>query len=371
MVLFLFISVLLLSYSNGANDNFKGVATLYGSGTMQYKPALILATITTFAGSICSYFFAEALLKNFSGKGLVPDDIVQSVDFVLAIALAAGATVLLATKFGFPISTTHGLVGALIGAGFVAVGPGVNFNSLGNTFFMPLLLSPLVAISVSALLYKLFKKGRLAAGITEESCLCVGNMEVIPVTASHTATITSLQTSQITVDTTADCINQYNGTFLGVSFHYMLNLFHFASAGIVSFARGLNDTPKLVSLLLISKLFSLQVNFFVLAFAIAIGGLLNARKIAETMSKKITKMNHGQGFTANLVTGFLVIAASRLGLPVSTTHVSVGSIFGIGLVSKTADKKEISKIAISWVLTLPVASILSGLFYSIIHLISK
>jgi PiT family inorganic phosphate transporter len=371
MALFLIISVLLLSYSNGANDNFKGVSTLYGSGTMQYKPALILATIATFAGSICSYFFAEALLKNFSGKGLVPDDIVQSVDFMLAIALAAGATVLLATKLGFPISTTHGLVGALIGAGFVAVGTNVNFNSLGKTFFLPLLSSPVVAVVIAAVLYMIFKRIRQAAGITEESCICVGNRKWVPVTEAHSANFTPLQTTQITIDTTFNCINQYQGKLLGINFQSMLNALHYISAGIVSFARGLNDTPKLVSLLLISKLFSLPVNFFVLAVAIAVGGLLNARKIAETMSKKITKMNHGQGFTANLVTGLLVITASKFGLPVSTTHVSVGSIFGIGLVNKTADKKEILKIAMSWLLTLPVAAILSGLFYYIIHLINK
>jgi PiT family inorganic phosphate transporter len=371
MAILIIIAVLLLSYSNGANDNFKGVATLYGSGTMQYKPALILATIATFAGSVCSYFFAETLLKNFSGNGLVPDNIVQSVEFVLAIALAAGTTVLLATKLGFPISTTHGLVGALIGAGFIAVGTSVNFSSLGKSFFIPLLLSPVIAIVISAILYLLFKRSRQAAGITEESCLCVGNTAYIPALTNHSLNFSSIQTAQVTVDTTANCINQYKGTFLGINFQALLNVFHYASAGIVSFARGLNDTPKLVSLLLVSKLFSLPVNFFVLAFAIAIGGLLNANKIAETMSKKITKMNHGQGFTANLVTGFLVIAASKFGLPVSTTHVSVGSIFGIGLVNKTADKKEISKIALSWLLTLPVAAILSGLFYYTIHLINK
>ena len=84
MLILLLLAVLLLTYSNGANDNFKGVATLWGSGTLQYRPALILATLTTFAGSICSYFFAAELIKNFSGKGLVPDDIIKSVDFVLA-----------------------------------------------------------------------------------------------------------------------------------------------------------------------------------------------------------------------------------------------------------------------------------------------
>ncbi len=92
MVIFLFIAVLLLTYSNGANDNFKGVATLWGSGTLNYKTALALATLSTFAGSVCSYFFAETLIKNFSGRGLVPDNIIQSADFVLAVALASGKT---------------------------------------------------------------------------------------------------------------------------------------------------------------------------------------------------------------------------------------------------------------------------------------
>ena len=371
MIFTLLIAVLFLTYSNGANDNFKGVATLWGSGTLNYRTALILATIATFTGSICSYFFAETLIKNFSGKGLVPDEIAHSVNFVLSVALAAGTTVLLATKLGFPISTTHGLVGALVGAGLVAVGTNVNFNSLGKIFFLPLLLSPVIAVVIAAVFYLIFSKGRKAAGITEESCVCIGNKQWIPVAAAHTLNFTPLQTTHVLVGTEANCVTQYQGKFLGINFHSLLNVLHYASAGIVSFARGLNDTPKLVSLLLICNLFSLPVNIFLLAIAMAIGGLLNAKKIAETMGKKITKMNNGQGFTANLVTGGLVIAASKFGLPVSTTHVSVGSIFGIGLINKSANKKEISKIALSWLLTLPVAATLSALFYFIIQLINK
>lgn len=373
ILIFLFLAVLLLTYSNGANDNFKGVATLYGSRTLPYKSALILATITTFAGAVCSYFFAAALIKNFSGKGLVPDNIVQSADFALAVALATGTTVLLATKFGFPISTTHGLVGALVGAGLVAAGANVNFSSLGKVFFLPLLLSPFVAILISAGLYIILKKSRQAVGITEESCVCVGNNQWIPViqSQSHSLNFIPLQTTQIIVDTTSNCANQYQGKFLGINFQSLLNTLHYISAGVVSFARGLNDTPKLVSLLLICNYFSIQVNIFILAIVMAIGGILNARRIAETMSKKISTMNHGQGFTANLVTGCLVIAASKFGLPVSTTHVSVGSIYGIGLVNKTANNKEISKIGLSWVLTLPVAALLSALFYFIIQLFNK
>ena len=78
------------------------------------------------------------------------------------------------------------------------------------------------------------------------------------------------------------------------------------------------------------------------------------------MSHRITPLNHGHGFTANLVTGALVIFASRLGMPVSTTHVSVGSLFGIGLVTGKADLRVAYRVHLSWVLTLPVAAILSG-----------
>ncbi|MFN2458773.1 MAG: anion permease [Chitinophagaceae bacterium] len=368
MIIFLFIAVLFLTYSNGSNDNFKGVATLWGSGTLNYKMALAFATITTFAGSVCSYFFAETLIKNFSGKGLVPDNIIQSADFVLAVALAAGATVLLATRFGFPISTTHGLVGALIGAGLVAVGTAVNFSKLGKTFFLPLVLSPVIAVILSSLFYRLFHYSRKATGITEDSCVCMGK-KWIPVTAkaSTSNSFTALPVIETTIGSQEDCAVQYRGRFLGISFQPLLNNLHYASAAIVSFARGLNDTPKLVSLLLITHLFHLPVYISMLAVAMAIGGLLNARKVAATMSKKISKFNHGQGFTANVTTGALVIAASTFGLPVSTTHVSVGSIYGIGIVNKTANNKEISKIVLSWVLTLPIAAVLSALFYFIFH----
>ena len=137
----LFIAACFLAYSNGANDNFKGVATLLGSGTTNYKKAIRWATITTFAGSIAAIFLAETLVKNFSGKGLVPDELIQNPIFAISIALGAGFTVLLATKIGMPISTTHGLVGALFGAGVMAIGADFNFEKLGKVFLIPLILN--------------------------------------------------------------------------------------------------------------------------------------------------------------------------------------------------------------------------------------
>ena len=98
-----------------------------------------------------------------------------------------------------------------------------------------------------------------------------------------------------------------------------------------------------------------------MCLAMALGAILQARKVAETMSHRITRMNHGQGFSANLVTAALVILASRYGLPVSTTHVSCGSLFGIGTVTRQAQWKTIGSVLLAWVVTLPSAAILAAI----------
>ena len=94
---------------------------------------------------------------------------------------------------------------------------------------------------------------------------------------------------------------------------------------------------------------------------ITIGGFVSARRVAETMSFRITSLNPGQGFSANLATALLVVGASGLGMPVSTTHVSAGSLFGIGLLSGSADRRTISSIAVSWIVTLPLAAVLGAI----------
>lgn len=167
----------------------------------------------------------------------------------------------------------------------------------------------------------------------------------------------------LTIDEQENCRERYAGSFLGVGAQQIMDAGHFLSAGIVSFARGLNDTPKVVALLLVWKALDIRWGFAAIAIMMAIGGLLNARKITETMSKKITTMNHGQGFSANLTTAILVVLASLYGLPVSTTHVSVGSLFGIGITTGKANVRVMSAIALSWLITLPCAAILSGVLY--------
>ncbi len=366
ILIILFLAACFLAYSNGANDNFKGVATLFGSSTTNYKKAIAWATITTFAGSIAAIFLASTLVKNFSGKGLVPDTLIQSPEFAISIALGAAITVFMATKIGMPISTTHSLVGALFGSGVVAVGTAFNFAKLGNTFLMPLIVSPLMAAVVSLLAYLLFKKLRSLLGVTKETCICVGQEKKAILKAGNTKEFLTAETESsqtLNLMKQEECIERYEGNFIGINAQKMLDFAHYISAGIVSFARGLNDTPKIVGLLIVINTLDIKWGMIAVALAMAIGGLLNAKKVGEMMSKKITPMNSGQGFTANLVTGLLVTTASVHGLPVSTTHVSVGSIFGIGTVTKKADLKVIRNILLSWLLTLPIAAICSATIY--------
>jgi len=367
LLLLIFIAVCFLAYSNGANDNFKGVATLFGSGTTNYKSAISFATITTALGSITSIFLAQVLVKNFSGKGLVPDEFINQPEFALAIAFGAALTVMIATKIGMPISTTHSLVGALVGVGFVAVGMAFNFQKLGAVFFMPLILSPFMAAGLSFIVYLIFRRAGLLMGVNKDTCICVGKevIEVIPNTSGIKPELVLQASAKINakVMSTTECREIYTGSLLGIRIQTILDHAHYLSAGIVSFARGLNDTPKIVGLLLIVNVLDIKWGMMAVAVAMAAGGLLNAKKVGKFMSKKITPMNHGQGFTANLITGLLVTTASIHGMPVSTTHVSVGSIFGIGGATGKANYKAIRRIVLSWVLTLPVAAFISALIY--------
>ncbi|MBI4660210.1 MAG: inorganic phosphate transporter, partial [Verrucomicrobia bacterium] len=216
---FIFLAVCFLAYSNGANDNFKGVASLFGSRTCGYRTAISWATITTLAGSVAAMFLAQALLRKFSGKGLVPDSLTASPEFVLAVGIGTGVTVILATLLGFPISTTHGLTGALVGAGLVAARGQVNFALLGQTFVLPLLFSPLLAVAVGAVLYLVFRYARLRLGVAKEMCVCAGVEEQIVSLPQPNGVLAaqSLPALSVAVDELATCTQRYTGVVIGIN----------------------------------------------------------------------------------------------------------------------------------------------------------
>jgi PiT family inorganic phosphate transporter len=360
-------AVLFLAYSNGANDNFKGVATLFGSGTCTYRTALVWATVTTMAGSLLALVLAKGLVDAFKGKGIVPDAVIAQPAFALAVVFGAALTVILATYTGLPVSTTHALFGGLVGVGLLAAAGDVQLAPLGKTFVLPLLLSPVLALVLTVAIYPLFRWARRRSGVSNISCVCIG-AAYEEVVAQPDGKLLLVKTGlAVEVATASECVQRYQGRVLGLEAGRLLDSLHYLSGGAVGFARGLNDTPKIVALLLVGEAVNPNVGLTMVAIAMAVGGVLNARRVAETMSKKITRMSPGQGFSANLVTSVLVACASLFGLPVSTTHVSVGSLFGIAAVNGTARARTILTILLAWVTTLPIGAALAAGTYLVVR----
>src|SRR5262249_32749810 len=192
----------------------------------------------------------------FKGKGLVSDAVTIQPAFLLAVSLGAALTVLLATYIGMPISTTHSLTRALVGAGLLAAPREVNFSSLGTAFVLPLLCSPLVSMILTVLVYPLFRLGRRLFGVTSTSCLCIGStfqevkqqLDGSLMLVSTGATVAVWQAN--------DCYERYQGRVLGLEAGWLLDGLHYLSGGAVGFARGLNDTPKIVALLIAGEAIS-------------------------------------------------------------------------------------------------------------------
>ena len=308
----LFLATCFLAYSNGANDNFKGVASLYGCRAANYRTAISWATITTFAGSIASIFLAQALLKKFSGKGLVPDTLrrlgaVPSRGRYRRRHHGDSGHAPRLSRF----RRLTALPARSSAAAWSRSAPALIFARSVKDSFSRFCLARSWLLVLGGLIYFIFRALRLVCGVRKEWCICVGMRReghcpppacFLPFDAQRPPAVT------LAIDEQENCRERYAGSMLGLSAQQIMDGAHFLSAGVVSFARGLNDTPKIVAMLLLLQWMDIRWGFFAVAVTMAVGGLLNARRVAETMSHKITAMNHGQGFSANLTTGLLVIA---------------------------------------------------------------
>jgi PiT family inorganic phosphate transporter len=371
-----------LSYANGANDNFKGVATLFGSDTTNYRQALVWGTVTTLAGSLFAVLLAGRLVQAFSGKGVVPDALVGDPRFLFSVAAGAATVVMVATLAGLPVSTTHALVGGLAGAGASSAGMfGISWPTLGGAFALPLLVSPALSAALVVVAYPLLRRFRMWLGVRHDSCICmdqeevselapaVGGGVILHAAAGEGAMMLRTEAgggSRPRVGRADACGLGYEGKVLGITAQNLLDAAHYLSAGAVSFARGLNDTPKIAALLLAGGTIDALWGMVAVGLGMAAGAMLQAYKVGHTMSRRITRMNSGQGFTANAATAFMVLLASRFGVPVSTTHVSTGALFGLGASTRQLDTATFRAILLAWVVTLPAAFATAWLVYRLL-----
>jgi PiT family inorganic phosphate transporter len=360
MNLLLLFAAAALGYANGANDNFKGVATLWGADQATYRRALVWATGFTLLGSLVAVWLGAGLAAKFSGSKLVGREIYTQLPFLAAVALAAAATVWLASRLGLPISTTHALTGALVGTGVVAAGSAqVKFAALGSGIVLPLLFSPLVALVLTLAVFPVVTRVGKVAGWRD--CVCVEDAQMATAAAADgvIASVAVGAPPALRWAKSAECQTGAESVRMSIP-----DGLHWLSGAAISFARGLNDTPKIAAVLLVAAASRMELNHGLIAAAMAAGGLLGAARVAQTMSKKITPMTTTEAISANLVAATLVTLATPLGLPVSTTYVTSGGIFGIGLLRRgEADWNRVRQIVLSWVATLPIAALLGAAGY--------
>ncbi len=353
----------LLAYANGANDISRGIATLVGSGISNLSRAVVWGTLWTVAGALAASAASQGLVATFSGNGFLAKPIAGPA-FLASVAIGAMTWVLFAARMGLPVSTTHSIVGGLAGAAVATQGwTGLQWVFVAKKVAVPLALSPLLAL---ALILAISPVLRPLLARVDRYCLCLERS--VAIAGTGTALLRGAVLETAVVEREEECAS--SPAVAG-----RVNLvdgLHWFSSGLTSFARGLNDTPKIVALGAAAGI-AFGVSGFPfyagVALAMGLGSVIGGFRVTETLACRVTPMRPTEGFSANLVTSILVGLASLNALPVSTTHVSSGSIIGIGLIrdSRTVQWGTVRDMAIAWLVTLPVAALVAGGAYALLE----
>jgi PiT family inorganic phosphate transporter len=311
-------------------------------------------------------------MVNTFSHGLVQTSTIIEPAATLAVLTGAMAWVLFASHTGLPVSTTHALTGAIVGTGFVAfAGEGLIWSAIGKKIVLPLLFSPFLAFTVSLLIHPAV---RALARKWEGACLCAmpASRALVAIDA-HGGTRTLFQTTSfgspvMAVPSQCDRAG-LQGLVVG------LDTIHWISSGLASFARGTNDAPKIVAILLLGSATtawpsasSQLAAFGGVALAMGLGSYFGGLRVTEVLAEKVTRMDHSEGLSANLTTSLLVLVSGTLGLPVSTTHVSSSAIIGIGLLKgwNSVRWTTVRGMVLAWVVTLPASALLACIAYLIL-----
>ena len=365
----LVLCTLALAYANGANDVSKGVATLVGGGLASPRRGLVWGTVWTMAGGIVALALARGLVTTFS-TGLLTAPPSDARLFFLAIAIGAFGWVIVASRTGLPVSTTHALTGAIVGAALATGGPAaVRWPLLAVSVGLPLAASPLASAAIAHLAQKFFSTPLAQAS---RYCVCVEPRQTELAMESPgvgvSPVLASAMSIGLTVNRAAEC-----GARPIVSGLRLTDAAHWVASAALSFARGMNDNPKIAALA-IGALATGGVErtwfFGAGAAAMGLGSYLYGRRVTTTLAEKVTDIDPLEGLTASTVACSLVLLASFMALPVSTTHVSTGAIVGASLRAGTQSVRwrTVASIVTAWVITLPVAGVLAALASTVLSL---
>ncbi len=364
MTILLLALVCALAFANGANDNCKGVASLVSAGEAEPRRALLWAALTTALGAGISAWWDGGLVAAFRA-GWVGGGEALPAAFYAAVLAGAVGWVLLATRTGFPVSTTHAITGALVGAGLLAVGAGrIDWPVLVARFAIPLAVGPLVSL---AGVYVLARPLAALARRAEGRCVCVVEEPTVELGDGETALAGGGRA--LAVGQLEECARRSPSVVLDAG--TARRAAHWSTAGLVGFARGWNDTPKIAALALVALPASggSPLLFGLVALAMAAGGLLAGRRVLTTLAHRVTTLPTGQSLAASAACAALVSLASFRGLPLSTTHVATGAIVGAGLASdaRTVRLSVVRDIVLSWLVTLPAGALLALAAFAVLR----
>jgi len=396
---------LFMAWGIGANDVANAMATSVGSKALTLKQAIIIAAVFEFAGA----YLAGGEVTKTIRKGMLDNAMLaNSPDLVvygmLAALLAAGIWLLIASKKGWPVSTTHSIVGAIVG--FAAVGIGMEAVQWGKvgSIVASWVVSPVLAGFIAYLLFMSVQKlilltdnpiqnarryvpmymffvGFIVTLVTLFKGLkhiglhtsVLQNYMLASGFGVATAILGIIMIKRIKVDPNAD-----------IDFHYtnvekIFGVLMMITACAMAFAHGSNDVANAVgpmaAVISISQTGTLEQKSVLSPWILVVGGvgiilglMMYGKRVIATVGKGITELTPSRGFAATLAAATTVVLASGTGLPISTTHTLVGAVLGVGIARGigAVNMRVVRTIFMSWIVTLPAGAILAIIFFFIL-----
>ncbi len=391
-----------MAWAIGANDVANAMGTSVGSRALTLVQAVVIAAVFEFLGA---FLVGGHVTKTIQGGILEPSLAAQHPDLIvygMLASLAGAATWLLAaSRMGWPVSTTHSIVGAIAGFGLVALGvEGVEWGRL-LPIFASWVISPVFSGVVAYLLFILIRRTILdhANPIAQVQRWGPAYVAAVVVVMGLVTLYKGLKNLNLdfTLGEAVLLTSALAALFAGIAavllrripidpeadrdFHYatverMFAILMAASACAVAFAHGSNDVANAIGPL--AAIFNIQETgrvsatspippglLLIGAVGIVLGLATMGRRVMATVGERITQLTPTRGYAAQFAAAAIIVVASRLALPVSTTHVLVGAVFGVGLARGIGalDYRVVGTIIVSWVVTIPAGAILTMFFY--------
>ena len=403
----------------GANDVANSMGTSVGSKAVTLKQALIIAGVLEFTGAVLfGHEVSQTLATKIANPALFADTPQMLLTGMVAVLLSGGLWLQIATSRGLPVSSSHAVVGAIAGFSWVALGvSAIDWSSIGR-ITIGWIVTPFISGTIAALFYSQIKRWileqpnphtQLEEWIPWLSAVLLGVFGVI-VLPSLTQPIADFLISQVGLKIPAHDIPLVGGAVAAVGLTVyswrqledkgtkgdsIQNLqskfqnpveglfarFQLLSACFVAFAHGSNDVGNaiapLAAIAYINRTGTVPTNdinipiwILILGGAGIVFGLgIWGKKVIATIGESIIPLQPSSGFCAELATATTILLASRLGLPVSTSHALVGGVVGIGLVQdiKSIQFKTLQGIAGAWLITVPLSAALSAAIFTVLR----